>query len=98
MTTFLKIGGFVGLALVGMGGTAALSPEHAAQTNKEKPRYAASANCMIKGNISYKSDEKIYHVPGQEYYSVTEIRPYYGERWFCSESDARRAGWRRARQ
>ncbi|MGR9247027.1 sunset domain-containing protein [Rhizobium leguminosarum] len=39
---------------------------------------------------------KIYHVKGQEDYEATIIRYQYGERWFCSESDARTAGWRRA--
>ncbi|TCL62943.1 succinoglycan biosynthesis protein exoi [Rhizobium sp. BK251] len=58
----------------------------------------ASANgCNIKGNISINTGEHIYHVPGQEDYSTTKISPQYGERWFCSESEARAAGWRRAR-
>jgi hypothetical protein len=52
--------------------------------------------CDIKGNISINSHEKIYHVRGQEYYDDTIIRTQYGERWFCSEADARAAGWRRA--
>lgn len=57
-----------------------------------------SVGCNIKGNISIDSGERIYHVPGQEYYNSTVIRPEYGERWFCSESEARAAGWRRARR
>ncbi|MCV9960359.1 succinoglycan biosynthesis protein exoi [Pararhizobium sp. BT-229] len=52
--------------------------------------------CDIKGNISINSRERIYHVPGQKYYSETRIRHEYGERWFCSEQEAREAGWRRA--
>lgn len=55
-------------------------------------------SCRIKGNILINSRERIYHVPGQEYYEETKISPQYGERWFCSEADARAAGWRRARQ
>lgn len=54
------------------------------------------ANCNIKGNVSIGSGERIYHVPGQEYYDETRISPQYGERWFCSEAEARAAGWRRA--
>ncbi len=57
-----------------------------------------STSCRIKGNISIDTGERIYHVPGQEYYEQTKIRHRYGERWFCSEADARAAGWRRARQ
>ncbi|MFC0804800.1 succinoglycan biosynthesis protein exoi [Ensifer sp. P24N7] len=53
-------------------------------------------SCDIKGNISIDSGERIFHVPGQEYYSETRIRPEYGERWFCSEEEAWAAGWRKA--
>ena len=53
------------------------------------------ASCLIKGNISYNSGQKIYHVPGGKYYDQTRInRP--GERWFCTEAEARAAGWRRS--
>ena len=58
---------------------------------------SASGQCNIKGNISVRSGERIYHVPGQEYYDETEIRPSQGERWFCSEAEARAAGWRRSK-
>ncbi len=56
-----------------------------------------SGACNIKGNISRKG-ERIYHVPGQKYYAQTQISPGKGERWFCSEQEARAAGWRRSRQ
>ncbi|UVC11712.1 hypothetical protein IHQ71_00360 [Rhizobium sp. TH2] len=55
------------------------------------------AGCAIKGNISYNGGEKIFHVPGQEYYAATNITHLKGERWFCSEAEARAAGWRKAR-
>lgn len=55
-------------------------------------------DCNIKGNISINSRERIYHVPGQEYYASTKISPQYGERWFCSEEEARAAGWRKAQK
>lgn len=54
--------------------------------------------CLIKGNISINTGEHIYHVPGQEHYSETIIRSEYGERWFCTEAEARQAGWRKARR
>lgn len=53
-------------------------------------------DCEIKGNIS-RGGERIYHVPGQDYYSKTRISPTKGERWFCSEAEARAEGWRKAR-
>jgi hypothetical protein len=55
------------------------------------------SGCNIKGNISIRTGERIYHVPGQEYYDATRISLRHGERWFCSEEEARQAGWRRSR-
>ncbi len=55
-------------------------------------------SCNIKGNVSINTGERIYHVPGQTFYSETVINSRYGERWFCSEAEARAAGWRRARR
>jgi endonuclease YncB( thermonuclease family) len=54
-----------------------------------------SGECRIKGNIS--ENGRIYHLPGQKHYERTRINNAKGERWFCSEAEARAAGWRRAR-
>jgi len=59
-------------------------------------RSVGSNGCRIKGNVS--SNGRIYHLPGQEHYDRTRISPERGERWFCSEAEARAAGWRRARR
>ena len=56
------------------------------------PRSLHDESCTIKGNISLNSGERIYHVPGQEFYIDTRISPKYGERWFCSEDEAKLAG------
>jgi endonuclease YncB( thermonuclease family) len=53
--------------------------------------------CAIKGNIS-RAGTRIHHLPGQHFYDRTVIRPEDGERWFCTETEARAAGWRRARR
>ncbi len=52
--------------------------------------------CNIKGNINSK-DVKIYHVPSARYYAGTKINETNGERWFCSEQEARQAGWRKSK-
>ncbi len=57
---------------------------------------AGGEPCRIKGNVS-SSGERIYHLPGDRYYAATLIDRWKGERWFCSEEEARRAGFRRAR-
>ncbi|WP_118858343.1 thermonuclease family protein [Sphingomonas mesophila] len=54
------------------------------------PRVVASGACNIKGNRSRRG-EWIYHVPGMPYYAQTRA-----EELFCSEADARAAGYRRA--
>ena len=52
-------------------------------------------DCVIKGNIARDGD-RIYHMPFQQNYDRTRINEAAGERWFCSEAEARAAGWRRA--
>ncbi|WP_310183580.1 hypothetical protein [Mesorhizobium sp. BE184] len=85
----------IALALASAGGAGYFADDviHAAPS----PAKLLRLNCNIKGNVSIESGERIYHVPGQEYYSRTIIRPEFGERWFCSEAEARSAGWRRSR-
>jgi endonuclease YncB( thermonuclease family) len=53
--------------------------------------------CRIKGNISRRGT-KIYHLPSGRYYRATKINEDRGERWFCSEAEAKAAGWRRSSQ
>jgi hypothetical protein len=52
---------------------------------------------VIKGNIN-SSGERIYHVPGGQFYDVTEITPSKGERMFCSAAEAVAAGWRASKR
>lgn len=79
-----------------------LQPQDAA-SNAALPQIASSSasgsqdgpanGCKIKGNINSKG-EKIYHVPGGRYYDSTQIDVPQGERWFCTERQAKDAGWR----
>jgi endonuclease YncB( thermonuclease family) len=55
--------------------------------SKPQPR----GNCRIKGNHSRKG-ERIYHLPGMPYYAQT-----VAEETFCTEAQARAAGYRRSR-
>jgi micrococcal nuclease len=59
--------------------------------------YSGTSEPVIKGNISQDSGEKIYHVPGQQYYEATAINEAKDERWICTEQEAIAAGWRKAR-
>lgn len=55
------------------------------------------AGCLIKGNIS-SNGTRIFHSPGQRDYEKTRIQRSEGERWFCSATEARQAGWRAAKR
>ena len=53
-------------------------------------------DCVIKGNIN-RGGERIYHTPDSHSYSRTRIDESRGEHWFCTEEEARAAGWRAPR-
>jgi endonuclease YncB( thermonuclease family) len=77
-----------------------LSPEdhrHAGDEPNPVPKAAQASDCAIKGNVS-GSGKQIYHLPGQADYAATRINTGKGERWFCSEAEARAAGFRRAKR
>ena len=55
-------------------------------------RRNAPGLCRIKGTIG-EGDERIYLLQGGGRYAETYIDLTKGERWFCSEAEARAAGW-----
>lgn len=67
-----------------------------AQAGRESEREQASEpfdeKCVIKGNIN-KRYEKDYFLPGCPNYKRVIIDPRKGERWFCTEKEAKEAGW-----
>ena len=67
----------------------------AVSTTPSASASASNPSCTIKGNIS-ASGEKIYHMQGCGSYAKTQIDESHGEHWFCSESEAQTAGWRKA--
>jgi len=67
----------------------------AAPTSLPGSTRSQSGQCLIKGNISESG--RIYHVPGSRNYEATRIDESKGERWFCTEAEARAAGWRAPR-
>ena len=71
------------------------SPPASTARASAPPTVASSRNCSIKGNVS--GSGRIYHVPGSRWYDRTQIDTGRGERWFCSEAEARAAGWRAPR-
>jgi endonuclease YncB( thermonuclease family) len=72
------------------------APQAVRAATKSAPApQSAPGGCAIKGNIS--GNGRIYHLPGSRSYEKTRIDTAKGERWFCSEGEARAAGWRAAR-
>lgn len=56
---------------------------------------ATSPNgCPIKGTVT--SNGKVYLAPWSSDYTKVSVRSSRGERWFCSEEEARLAGWKAA--
>lgn len=49
--------------------------------------------CTIKGNIDKFTDTRIYHMPGCAQYKTTIVEEDIGESWFCTEAQARKAGY-----
>ena len=78
-------------AMHGRGKSAPKAPPREYVPNPAPP----PTNCRIKGNIS--KNGKIYHVPGSPSYDQTEIDESNGEKWFCTEAEARAEGWRAPR-
>jgi endonuclease YncB( thermonuclease family) len=74
--------------------------ERAARSAEPQPPAAQPRGrrdgCDIKGNINARGD-KIYHTPDSGSYAETEIDESRGERWFCTATEARSAGWRAPR-
>jgi endonuclease YncB( thermonuclease family) len=57
----------------------------------------AARECPIKGNVN-GGGECIYHMPWQRDYAKVKINTAKGERWFCNDAEAERAGCRPAKQ
>lgn len=50
--------------------------------------------CAIKGNHDLDRNENVYLTPDCPYYSLVIVRRFEGDRWFCSEFEAKKAGFK----
>ena len=76
------------------GGEAARPDDYRAQKWEEAKRDAPDG-CPIKGNL--KGGRRIYTLPWAQDYERVRMSGK-GDRWFCSESEARQAGWKPSEQ
>ncbi|HXF55242.1 MAG TPA: thermonuclease family protein, partial [Hyphomicrobiaceae bacterium] len=58
----------------------------------EAAKRSAPDGCPIKGYIT--AEGRIYVLPWSPDYARVRVRERRGDRWFCSEDEARQAGWR----
>ncbi len=65
--------------------------EHRAKLWAEAKK-AAPDGCPIKGQMV--GDAKRYVMPWQQDYARARVRTQKGERWFCTEQEAKAAGWK----
>ncbi|MGB3403292.1 MAG: cold shock domain-containing protein [Microcoleaceae cyanobacterium] len=65
------------------------SPNHSQSVTAS----VAQPEYLIKGDISYTIDQKIYDLPAMDDYASTAINLTAGEQWFYTESEAIQQGW-----
>jgi len=55
-------------------------------------------NCIVKGNLENKrkSGRKIYYLPNCAQYKFVKVEKDLGEQWFCTEKEAKEAGYIKA--
>lgn len=54
-------------------------------------------SCVIKGNTDKNSNLRNYYFPGCPQYEFTIVEKDLGENWFCTEKEAREAGFTKAK-
>jgi len=57
----------------------------------------SKTGCVIKGNLD-KNDKRYYHLPSFRHYPTVVVNLVKGDQWFCSEKEAQKAGFERARE
>jgi endonuclease YncB( thermonuclease family) len=62
----------------------------------EEAKRVAPDGCPIKARVTAQG--RIYLLPWTKAYDSAKVRSSRGERWFCSEAEAKAAGWHPARR
>ena len=80
------------MSKLGMWGVCEFERSDKINLEQEQASSPEDKKCVIKGNIS-KKYTKDYFLPGCPNYKRVIIDVRKGERWFCNEAEARKAGW-----
>lgn len=78
-------------AKLGLWAGEALRPADYRAHKWEEAKQAAPEGCPIKGNV--RGGRRVYVVPWARNYERVKVVRSRGERWFCSEEEAREAGF-----
>ena len=78
-------------AKLGLWAGEALRPVDYRARKWEEAKQAAPEGCPIKGNV--RGGRRVYVVPWARNYERVRVVRSRGERWFCSEEEAREAGF-----
>lgn len=62
-------------------------------SEKCSPSKPSKSNCNIKGQVSYHETGRTYVYPGCWNYTQALVERFRGEDWFCSEAEAKAAGF-----
>lgn len=66
--------------------------------NPNPPNFPNYPNgCLIKGNIDTATYQKTYHLQTCRQYKQVVLNTAYGDSWFCTEQEAVKAGFERAK-
>jgi len=76
---------------IGIWAGEALRPADYRAQKWEEAKQAAPEGCPIKGNV--RGGRRVYVVPWARNYERVKVIRSRGERWFCSEEEARKAGF-----
>jgi len=83
---------------MGIWGSAFSTPWQWRQQKETSGRtHLLDPTCMVKGKVT-KAGDRFYYGPLDEVYDQLSVDPKKGERFFCSDDQARASGWRRAGQ
>lgn len=55
--------------------------------------FGGAGKCVIKGNK--QPGGNVYYMPWDDWYHRAQVRTNRGDRWFCSEKEAKKAGFKR---
>lgn len=79
-------------AKIGLWAGEADRPDRYRAKRWNEAKLAAPEGCPIKGQVVGR--DRIYHLPWSPAYERVKLRSQRGDRWFCTEEEARAAGWR----